>query len=81
MDKYDIAGVKIFEYTKIIGLDKITFGRNIIIDYFVLLYATAPMKIGNYVHVASLYSGMATCCGLSMLHMVLLQFADMTSSV
>lgn len=52
MDKYNIPGVKTFEYTKIIGLDKITFGRNIIIDDFVLLYATAPMKIGNYVHIA-----------------------------
>ena len=52
MDTYDIPHVKTFPYTKIVGLDKITFGHDIIIDDFVLLYATAPMKIGNYVHIA-----------------------------
>ena len=56
MDKYKIPGVKTFEYTKIIGLDKIVFGHDIMIDDFVLLYATAPMKIGNYVHIASFTS-------------------------
>ncbi|MHC5183036.1 MAG: acyltransferase [Planctomycetota bacterium] len=56
MDKYNIPGVKTFEFTKIIGLDKITFGHDIIIDDFVLLYATAPMKIGNHVHIASFTS-------------------------
>jgi galactoside O-acetyltransferase len=52
MDKYNIEGVKTFEFTKIIGLDNISFGHDIIIDDFVLLYATAPMKIGSYVHIA-----------------------------
>ena len=51
MSKYEIPGVKTFEYTKIVGLELIDFGHNIIIDDFVLLYATAPMKIGNYVHI------------------------------
>ena len=52
MDKHKIPGVKTFECTKIIGLDKISFGHDIIIDDFVLIYATAPMTIGNYVHIA-----------------------------
>lgn len=56
MDKYNIPSVKTFEFTKIIGLENISFGHDIIIDDFVLLYATAPMKIGNYVHIASFSS-------------------------
>ena len=52
MDKYKIPGVKTFEFTKIIGLDKISFGHDIIIDDFVFLYATASMEIGNYVHIS-----------------------------
>ena len=39
MDKYKIPNVKTFEYTKIIGLENIEFGTNIIIDDFVLIYA------------------------------------------
>ena len=31
MDKYKIPNVKTFEYTKIIGLENIEFGENIII--------------------------------------------------
>jgi acetyltransferase-like isoleucine patch superfamily enzyme len=52
MDKYDIQGVKTFEYTKIVGLDKIKFGKNIIIDDFTFIYATTPMSFGNFVHIA-----------------------------
>jgi acetyltransferase-like isoleucine patch superfamily enzyme len=52
MSKYNIDGVKTFEFTKIIGLEHIEFGKNIIIDDFTLIYATAPIKIGNYVHIA-----------------------------
>jgi len=52
MSKYNIERVKTFEFTKIIGLENIEFGKNIIIDDFTLIYATAPMKIGNYVHIA-----------------------------
>ncbi|MDT8318410.1 MAG: DapH/DapD/GlmU-related protein [bacterium] len=56
MDKYRIPHVKTFEYTKIIGLKNIEFGQNIIIDDFVLIYATNRMKIGSHVHIASFTS-------------------------
>jgi acetyltransferase-like isoleucine patch superfamily enzyme len=56
MSNYSIPGVTTFEYTKIIGLEHIEFGRNIIIDDFVLLYARKRMKIGNHVHIASFTS-------------------------
>ena len=56
MNKYKIEGVKTFEFTKIMGIENIQFGKNIIIDDFTLIYATAPMKIGNYVHIASFAS-------------------------
>jgi acetyltransferase-like isoleucine patch superfamily enzyme len=52
MPVYNIPGVRTFEYTKIIGIDKIEFGRPIIIDDFTLIYATAKIRLGNYVHVA-----------------------------
>ncbi len=51
MSKYNIPGVKTFEYTKIIGLENIEFGKNIIIDDFVLIQAKKKMKIGNHVHI------------------------------
>lgn len=56
MDKYKIPHVKTFEYTKIIGLENINFGKNIIIDDFVLIYAKETMFIGNYVHIANFTS-------------------------
>jgi acetyltransferase-like isoleucine patch superfamily enzyme len=56
MDKYKIPGVKTFEYTKIIGLENIEFGKHIIIDDFVLIYAKEKIKIGNFVHIASFSS-------------------------
>lgn len=56
MTKYDIPDVKTFEFTKIIGLENIEFGRYIIIDDFVLIYAKEKMTIGNYVHIASFSS-------------------------
>ncbi|BAB72513.1 acyltransferase [Anabaena sp. FACHB-709] len=55
-DKYGISGVTTFEYTKILGLENIEFGNNIIIDDFVFIYAKKPIKIGNYVHIASFAS-------------------------
>ena len=54
--KNKLKNVKTFEFTKIIGLNNIRFGKNIIIDDFVLIYATAPMKIGNHVHIANFSS-------------------------
>jgi galactoside O-acetyltransferase len=56
MNKYNIPDVKTFEYTKIIGLENIEFGKYIIIDDFVLIYAKEKITIGNYVHIASLSS-------------------------
>lgn len=52
MDKYQIPGVRTFEYTKIIGIENISFGVHVLIDDFAFVYATTPMKIGNYVHIA-----------------------------
>ena len=56
MDKYKIPNVKTFEYTKIIGIENIEFGKNIIIDDFVLIYAKEKIKIENFVHIASFSS-------------------------
>jgi len=56
MDKYKIPYVKTFEYTKIIGIENIKFGKYIIIDDFVLIYAKERMRIGNHVHIASFTS-------------------------
>jgi len=52
MDNYSIPGVKTYEYTKIIGIENITFGTHIIIDDFVMIYAKKKMEIGNFVHIA-----------------------------
>ncbi len=52
MDKYKIPNVKTFEYTKIIGLENIEFGKNIIIDDFAFIYAKEKIKLGNYVHIS-----------------------------
>lgn len=51
MDKYKIPNVKTFQYTKIIGLENIEFGKNIIIDDFAFIYAKGKIKLGNYVHI------------------------------
>jgi acetyltransferase-like isoleucine patch superfamily enzyme len=53
---YDIPGVTTFSNTKIIGLENIEFGENIIIDDFVFIYAKKKIKIGNNVHIASFTS-------------------------
>ena len=52
MNKYNIPGIKTFEYTKIIGIENIEFGEYIIIDDFAFVYAKKKMKIGNNVHIA-----------------------------
>jgi acetyltransferase-like isoleucine patch superfamily enzyme len=56
MDRYQIPDVKTFEFTKIIGLENITFGKHIIIDDFVLIYAKKKMSIGDHVHIANFSS-------------------------
>ena len=53
MNEFSIPDVKVFEYTKIIGIENIDFGKYIIIDDFVLIYAKEKIRIGNYVHIAS----------------------------
>lgn len=49
---YNIPGVQTFEFSKIIGIENIQFGSNIIIDDFTFIYATSSIVIGNYVHIA-----------------------------
>jgi len=56
MDKYNIPDVKTFEFTKIIGIENIHFGKYIIIDDFVLIYAKEQITLGNHVHIASFTS-------------------------
>lgn len=56
LNKYDIPGVSTFEYTKIVGVENIEFGTNIIIDDFVFIYAKKKSKIGSYVHIGSFTS-------------------------
>ena len=41
MSRYGISGVTTFEYTKIIGIENIEFGTDVLIDDFVLIYAKA----------------------------------------
>lgn len=48
--------MKTFEFTKIIGIENIEFGKYVIIDDFALIYAKEKIKIGNYVHIASFTS-------------------------
>jgi acetyltransferase-like isoleucine patch superfamily enzyme len=56
MYKYKIPDVQTFEYTKIIGLENIDFGKYVIIDDFVLIYAKKRIDIGSYVHIANFSS-------------------------
>lgn len=42
----------IYPLARIIGEENITFGEPVLIDDFTLIVARAPMRIGNYVHVA-----------------------------
>ena len=56
MNNYNIPHIKTFEYTKIIGVENIEFGKYVIIDDFVLIYEKEKISIGNYVHIASFTS-------------------------
>lgn len=51
-----MENVKIYETAKIVGLENIEFGSNIIIDDFVFIYAKKKIRIGNYVHIGSFTS-------------------------
>jgi len=72
MKKIEIPYLKTFEYTKIIGIENIKFGKYIIIDDFTLIYAKEKISIGNYVHIASFTSisgggelNIEDCCAIS----------------
>lgn len=56
MNNFKIPYVKLFEYTKIIGIENIDFGKYVILDDYVLIYAKEKIKIGNHVHIASFTS-------------------------
>ena len=55
---YNIPGVKTYAYTKIIGIDNVRFGHDIIIDDFVFIYTTTPMRFGNFSHTACFLSNL-----------------------
>lgn len=50
------SNVKIYAGARVVGCEHITIGSNVIIDDFVLIYATQPMRIGAHVHIASFVS-------------------------
>jgi galactoside O-acetyltransferase len=43
--------VKIFEFARVIGLENIEFGENVIIDDFAFIHAKNKIKLGNYTHI------------------------------
>ncbi|MGB3670435.1 MAG: acyltransferase [Phormidesmis sp.] len=56
MHLLQIPDVTTFEQTKIVGIENIDFGKNIIIDDFVFIHAKKRMVIGNHVHIATFTS-------------------------
>jgi len=52
MSKPNLPNVKTFEFTKLIGVEKMEFGNGVILDDFVLIYAKKKIRLGNYVHIA-----------------------------
>ena len=52
MDKLEIPYVKTFGTTKLVGVENIAFGHDIILDDFVFIHARKRITIGNYVHIA-----------------------------
>lgn len=51
-----MKNVQIYPGAKIIGVENIEFGHDIIIDDFVFIYAKKKIHIGNYVHIAAFAS-------------------------
>lgn len=47
------ADVTIYRRAQILGREHITIGDRVIIDDYVMIYATAPTRIGSFVHIAS----------------------------
>ena len=52
MSRPDPPNVKTFEFTKLIGVEKMEFGKGVLLDDFVLLYAKKRIRLGDYVHIA-----------------------------
>ena len=48
-----MKNVKIYDLARIVDIDNIEFGDNIIIDDFAFIYARGKVRIGNYVHIAA----------------------------
>lgn len=48
--------IKIYDDAKIIGIENIDFGHDIIIDDFVFIVARKTIRIGNYVHLGAFSS-------------------------
>ena len=48
----DSDRVRIYNYAKLINPQMIHFGKHVIIDDFVLIYAKKKIALGNYVHIA-----------------------------
>ena len=56
MPTHEIPGVRTFEFTKLIGVENMEFGQNVILDDFVLIYAKQKIRFGSYIHIASFTS-------------------------
>lgn len=48
-----MKSVKIYDSAKLVGIQHIEFGHNVIIDDFVFIYAKKRIRIGNFVHIAA----------------------------
>lgn len=48
-----MKNVKIYDLARIVGIENIEFGENVIIDDFAFIYAKKIIRIGNYVHIAA----------------------------
>lgn len=51
-----MKNVKIYPGAKIVGMENVEFGHDIIIDDFVFIYAKKKIRVGNYVHIAAFSS-------------------------
>lgn len=49
-------GVTNYPFSRVLGTEYIVFGSPVIVDDFALVYARAPVHIGNYVHIAAFAS-------------------------
>ena len=61
-----MSNVKIFEPSSIVNKDNIEFGEYILIDDFVKVHAKSKITIGNYVHIGSYSSLVASGASIVM---------------